>query len=126
MFSINRNPDLDDRIFDCLLASMVAMQAEDVRFSFLLIGDLNGHHQEWLDSITTDRHGVATFDFATVSGCDQFVVFSTHARGGTLGLLMPNVADLVRVAVVVPISNLSLLLFGSHVDGSGGSKLVCE
>ena len=28
--SLYRNPDLDDRIFDCLLASMAAMQAEDV------------------------------------------------------------------------------------------------
>ena len=42
------NPDLDDRIFDCLLASMAAVQAEDVRASFLFVGDLNGHHQEWL------------------------------------------------------------------------------
>ena len=29
--SLYRNPDLDDRIFDCLLASMSAVQAEDVR-----------------------------------------------------------------------------------------------
>ena len=43
-----RNPDLDDRIFDCLLASMAAVQAEDVRASFLFVGVLNGHHQEWL------------------------------------------------------------------------------
>ena len=44
-----------------------------VRASFLLVGDLNGHHQEWLGSTTTNRHGVAAFDFATVSGCDQLV-----------------------------------------------------
>ena len=37
-----RNPDLDDRILDCLLASMAAVQAEDVRASFLCVGDLNG------------------------------------------------------------------------------------
>ena len=47
MCSLYRNPDLDDRIFDCLLASMAAVQAEDVRASFLFVGDLNGHHQEW-------------------------------------------------------------------------------
>ena len=75
---------LDDLIFDCLLASMAAVQAEDVRASFLSVGDLNGHHQEWLGSTTTNRHGVATFDFATVSGCDQLVVGKTHARGGAL------------------------------------------
>ena len=46
VYSLYRNPDLDDRIFDCLLASMAAVQAEDVRVSFLFVGDLNGHHQE--------------------------------------------------------------------------------
>ena len=51
VFSLYRNPDLVDRIFDCLLASMAAVQAEDVRASFLFVGDLNSHHQEWLDSI---------------------------------------------------------------------------
>ena len=103
--SVYRNPDLDDRIFDCLLASMAAVQAEDVRASFLFLGDLNGHHQEWLGSTTTTHNGFAAFDFATVSGCDQLVVGTTHARGGTLDLLMTDVPDLVRVAVVVPIGN---------------------
>ena len=97
--SLYRNPDLDDRIFDCLLASMAVLQAEDVRASFLLVGDLNGHHQVWLGSTTTNRPGVAAFDFATVSGCDQLVVGPTHARGGTLDLLMTDLPDLVRVTV---------------------------
>ena len=83
----------------CLLAS------KDVSDSFLFVGDLNGHHQEWLGSTTTNRHGVAAFDFATVSSCDQLVVGPTHARGGTLDLLMTDVPDLVRVAVVAPIGN---------------------
>ena len=49
--------------------------------SFLFSGDLNSHHLEWLGSTTTNRHGVAAFDFSTVSGCDQLVVGPTHARG---------------------------------------------
>ena len=61
VFSLYRNPDLDDRIFYCLLTSMAAVQAEDMR-SFQLVGDLNGHHREWLGSATTNRHGVAAFD----------------------------------------------------------------
>ena len=32
--------------FDCLVASVAAVQAEDVRASFSFVGDLNGHHQE--------------------------------------------------------------------------------
>ena len=91
LFSLYRNPDLDDHVFDCLLASMTAVQTEDIRASFLFVGDLN--------------HGVRAFDIATVSGCDQLDVCPTHARGGTLDLLMTDVPDLVRVAVVAPIGN---------------------
>ena len=69
------------------------------------MGDLNGHHQEWLGSTTTNSHGVAAFDFATVSGCDQLLVGPTHAHGGTLDLLMTDVPDLVWVAVIAPIGN---------------------
>ena len=105
MLNFYRNPDLDDRIFGCLLAAMAAMQTEDIRASFLVVGDLNGHHQYWLGSTTTNRHGVAADDFATVSRCKQLVVGPTHARGGTLDLLMTNVPALVRAAVVAPIGN---------------------
>ena len=52
-----------------------------------------------------NRHGVAAFDFATVSGCDQLVFGPIHERGGTLDLLMTDVPDLLRVAVVAPIGN---------------------
>ena len=38
---------------------MAAVQAEDVLASFLFVYDLNDHHQEWLGSTTTNRHGVA-------------------------------------------------------------------
>ena len=59
---------------------MAAVQVEDVLSSFLFVDDLNGHHQEWLGSTTTNRHGVAAFYFATVSGCDLLVVSPTLAR----------------------------------------------
>ena len=84
VFSLYRNPHLDDRIYDCLLTAMAAVQAADARASFLFVGDLNGHHQEWLGSTTTNLHGVADLDFETVLGCDQLVIGPTHARGGTL------------------------------------------
>ena len=56
VYTLYCKPDLDDPIFDCLLASMDAVQAEDVRASFPFVGDLKGHHQEWLCSTTTNRH----------------------------------------------------------------------
>ena len=88
-----------------LIDSNGSRAAADVRASFLFVGDLNGHHQEWLGSTTTNRHGVADLDFATVSDFDQLVIGLTHARGGTLDLLMTDVPDLLRVAVVTPLGS---------------------
>ena len=118
-YSLYRNPDLDDQIFIVYIATMAAVKAEDVRASFLFVGDLNCHHQEWLGSMTTNCQGVAACKFATVSGCDQLVVGPTHACGGTLDLLMTDVPDLVRVAVVAPIGNsdqssLSAVILMAH------------
>ena len=99
VFSLYRNPDLDDRIFDCLLTSKAVVQAEDVHASFPFVGDLNVHHQEWLGSTTTKRHGVAAFDFATVW------FRSVGCRPEQCDLLMTDVPNLVRVSVVAPIGN---------------------
>ena len=67
------NPDLDDVIFDCLLASMVAIEAEDFRASFLFVGDLNGCHQEWL--VLRPQTVIELLPLTSqVSGCDQLVV----------------------------------------------------
>ena len=49
---------------------MAAVQADDIRAYLLFVGDLNGHHREWLGSKSTNRHGVVAFDCATVSSCD--------------------------------------------------------
>ena len=37
VFSLYRNPDLDDRIYDCLLTAMAAVQAADARAAFLFV-----------------------------------------------------------------------------------------
>ena len=76
-----------------------------MRASFLFVGDLNDHHQEWLGSMNTNHHGFVDFNVATVSGCYQLVVGPTFARDGTLGLLMTDVPDLGWVAVVAPLAN---------------------
>ena len=56
VFSLYRILDLHDLIFDSLLASIAVVQAEDAHASFLFVGDLNGHHQAWLGSKTTNHH----------------------------------------------------------------------
>ena len=51
VFSLHRNPDLDDRIFNCLVPAMAAVQAEGVRASLVFEADFTCHHQKWLSSI---------------------------------------------------------------------------
>ena len=104
---------------------MSAVQAEDVRASFLFVGDFNGHHQEWLGSTTTNRHRVAAFDFATGSGCDQLVVGTTNTRVGTLDLLMTDVPDLVRVAVVAPIGNSDHSSLSAVISMAQAVPILC-
>ena len=74
---------------------MLVVLAEDVRASFYFMGDLNGHHQEWLGSTTINRDSVAINDFATVLGCDQLMIDPTHAREGTLDLLITDISYIV-------------------------------
>ena len=105
IFSVYRNPDVDDKIFDCLLSAMSSIQEADNRAAFVFAGDLNAHHADWLGSARTDCHGVAARDFADVSGCDQIVSGPTHILGGTLDLLFTDVPDLVNVTVGAPIGN---------------------
>ena len=74
-----------------------------------------------MDSTTTNRRGVAAFDFATVSGYDLLGVGPANARDGTLDL-MSDVHDQVRVAVAALIGNsdhysLSAVISMAHVRG---------
>ena len=78
-----------------------------------------------MGSITANPHEVAAFDFSTVSGCDQLVVFSTHARGGTLDLLMTDVPDLVWVAVVALICNSDHSTLSAVVSMAQAVPNVC-
>ena len=80
---------------------------------------MHGHHQEWLGSATTHSHGVAAFDFATVSGCDQLVVGPTYARGGILDLLMTDVAELSVILVgllIIGRSDSEYIVFRNEVE----------
>ena len=53
---------------------MSDIQELDRKSSFIFVGDLNAHRQEWLKSASsTDRHGSAEFDFANMSGCTQLI-----------------------------------------------------
>ena len=70
------------------------------------------HSCLWVTRMANIRNGmvlrrrtVMVFVFETVSGCDQLVIGSTHARGGTLDLLMTDVSDLVLVTGIAPLAS---------------------
>ena len=115
VFSVYRSPSTDDRIFNCLMDSMAAIQLADPRSVFVFAGDFNVHHVEWLGSAYTSAYGRSAFDFSNQTGCEQLVSGPTHNHGGILDLLMTNVPDLVSVSVVAPVggsdhSSLSISL----------------
>lgn len=106
LFSIYRNPDLDDGIFDCLLSSMASIQEADRKASFMFFGDFNAHHRDWLNSVSlTDCHGVAALDFATQSGCEQLITEATHRSGNCLDLFFTDSVGIVTANVGPPIGS---------------------
>ena len=104
IFSIYRNPDASDSIYDCLLSSMAHIQQNDRKSSFVFVGDFNAHHREWLNSISpTDRHGLCAYDFSSESGCVQLVSEPTHVSGNCLDLILTDVPGVVTSSVGSPI-----------------------
>ena len=60
-------------------------------------GNFNGHHSDRLRSSRSDVHGVATCDFAALSGCTKLVHGSTHRACSIADLVMSDVPDLCKV-----------------------------
>ena len=106
IFSLYRNPDLDDTIYDCLLSSMAEIQSLDYKSSFLFLGDFNAHHREWLSSVSpTNCHGHAVHDFADLSGCDQMVESATHNSRNRLDLVLTTVPGVTVVDIIPPLGS---------------------
>ena len=104
IFSIYRNPDADDSIFDCLLTSMAAIQNSDRKAAFVFVGDFNAHHREWLSSVSpTNCHGLKAFDFSSEAGCEQLIHKPTHRSGNCLDLVFTDVPGVVACNVGTPI-----------------------
>ena len=84
MLGMYRNLDLSDNIFDCLLTAVAKVQSVNRKAPFLLVGDVNAHHGEWLRYSSTNWYGRVARDFASSSGCEQMVTEPTHINGGVL------------------------------------------
>ena len=105
VFAVYRNPGLDDSLYDCLLRAMHEVQGLDRKAAFIVLGDVNAHHVEWLGSSLTDRHGVAALDFCSLAGLQQLVNSPTHAGGNRLDLVMTDVPDVIDVSVSAPLGS---------------------
>ena len=71
LFSIYHNPDANDDISYCLFSSMVSIQQNDRKATFLFVGDFNAHHRECLSPASpTDCLELKVNDFSTESGYD--------------------------------------------------------
>ncbi len=59
--------------------AMAMIQDDDRKAPFVIVGDFNAHHREWLQSVSpTDSLGCAALDFTSMSGCSQLVADPTH------------------------------------------------
>ena len=116
LFSIYRNPDANDDIYDCLLSSMAAIQESDRKAAFLFVGDFNAHHREWLNSVSpTDCHGLRALDFATESGCEQLIHRPTHRSGNPLDLILTDVPGVITSNVGSPIGTSDHTYVSAHI-----------
>ena len=106
IFSIYRNPNSDDSIYDCLLNSYINIQEEDRKACFIFIGDFNAHHRDWLNSVSpTNQHGIAALNFSDTTGCEQLVTGATHTSGNRLDLLLTDVGGVVEVQTTAPVGS---------------------
>ena len=71
--------------------------------SFLFVGDVNVHHEEWHGSSTTNLPGRAASAFASSSGWEHIFIEPAHIDGGLLGLVLTDVPDIVEVRVGSPV-----------------------
>lgn len=83
---------------------MASIQSVDVKASFIFVGDLNGHHQEWLGSISpTNSNGLAALDYSNLSGCEHLIHGPTHSSGNCLDLALTDIPGVVMASVLAPI-----------------------
>ena len=96
--------DTNDTIYDCLIRAMSDIQGSDPKAAFVLVGDFNAPHIDWLGlTADTDCRSRAALDFSILTGCTQLVNGPTHRAGNCLDLVFTDVPDLVSVNVVSPV-----------------------
>ena len=99
VFALYRNPSHDDSIYDCILEKIAMAQSQDPKASFVICGDCNAKHKEWLGSNVTDMHGRSALEFSAASSCEQLISEPTHINGNRLDLVFTDVPTIVNAKV---------------------------
>ncbi|MEL6606532.1 MAG: endonuclease/exonuclease/phosphatase family protein, partial [Cyanobacteria bacterium J06614_10] len=99
VFALYRNPNHDDSIYDCILERIAMAQSQDSKASFVICGDCNAKHREWLNSNVTDQHGRSALDFSVSSACEQLINEPTHKDGNILDLVFTDIPGIVEAKV---------------------------
>ena len=73
--------------------------SRDPKASFVICGDCNAKHKEWLDSSVTNQHGRSALEFCTSSDCIQLIEEPTHISGNRLDLVFTDVPAIVETKV---------------------------
>ena len=94
-----RNPGHDDSIYDCLLEGIALAQSNDRKACFVISGDCNAKHEEWLNSGVTDQHGRSAYEFCTAADCLQLIQEPTHVSGNRLDLVFTDAPAAVDAKV---------------------------
>ena len=119
-----RNPDLPDKIFPWLLTVIAKVQYMNSKVSFLFVGDVNDHQEEWLGSSTYNLYGRAARDLASSLGCKQMVTDPTHIVEGVLDIGKCSWCFRIRVGSPVETSDNSAT--GSPVETSDNSATFID
>ena len=84
----------------------IVYQSIDSKYSYIFVRDLNTYHREWLCSVSpTNNHGHATFDFASLSSCEQLVAGATHKSENHLDLVLTNVPGIIEINIFLPVGS---------------------
>lgn len=103
MLSLYRSPSGDEILFDYMTDFNATIQSIDQKPVCLFIGDMNGHHQDWLGSTWSGRRGFTAFDLFHRVVMWPVGCWSSRQAGSTLDLPYTDMPDLFRVFVVAAI-----------------------
>ena len=105
-----------------LIDMLTKLQIDNPGRKFILMGDFNCHHKEWLCSaVPTDYAGIVTQEFCESFGLHQYVNFPTRGPN-TLDLIICNSPGSAEALPNFGTSDLVAIKFKCNVDNALDSE----